>query len=104
MTKFNSKIIVARDGTQVHFVGRARSKPFTDEEVAEYLEEHGLSVREFETPENWEPANTKVFLSDLRFGLDFCANKYGISVPALEAYIRRAAPHVNLRIYGEKDG
>jgi hypothetical protein len=107
MSKFNAVVLKAQDGTQVHFVTRGKSKKPTMDEVIDYMNENNIILANLESEikeEAWKPSNGRVFLSDLRFGLEFCSNKYGVSKSSIEKYITDNAPHINVEYYNRKDG
>lgn len=103
MSKFNSVILKAKDGTQVHFVTRGKAKAPTNEEVSEYFAEHNLAPVDEEKLaddiKNWKPASDKMLLLDLRQGLVWCSNKYGVSESVIQSYIERTVPHLNQTYY-----
>ena len=103
MAKFNAVVIKAIDGTEIHFVTRGRSKEPTMDEILEYATEAGINISERSDEQDWDPPNPKMFLADLRSGLAFCTQKYGITQHTLENYIREKAPHINLSSW-RKDG
>ncbi len=107
MSKFNATRLITLDGTQIHFVTRGRSKLPTQDEIEEYCKEQKLLLKsDFEdTEKDWEPPNKRVFLGDLRSGLVFCSNKYGVTEDTIERYVREMAPHINMGIYkGDANG
>ena len=106
MSKFNAVVLTAADGTLVHFVTRARAKAPTMDEILEYLNENDIHLVDLEKEKDWEPPNQRVFLTDLRSGLLFCSNKYGVTEATIEKYVRHMAPHINMNIYSrsKKDG
>ena len=99
MSKFNAKIFTTKDGIQVHFITRTRGKLISEEEMMEYAIEAGLVVTKPEEEKDWKPASPKMFLIDLRSGLAFCSNKYGVSESTIERYIKEMAPHINTSFY-----
>lgn len=110
MSKFNAVVLTAADGTQVHFVTRGRAKPPEMDEIMAYFEENNITLADLEAEakaaEDWRPPNERVFLTDLRSGLLFCSNKYGVDETTIETYVRNMAPHINLNVYsrGNKNG
>jgi len=99
MAKFKALKFTTTDGTQVHFVTRAKAKPILMAEIVEYLTENKLYLIDLDREKDWEPPNKKVFLTDLRSGLVFCSQKYGVSETVIESYVRNIAPHLNTNFY-----
>lgn len=107
MAKFNTVVMTTKDGTEVRFVTRGRAKAISKEEMQEYCVANGLAVSFTDEEEaDWAPANKKVFLIDLKFGLEFCSSKYGVSHDTILNHVRAIAPHLNTNVYigGQKDG
>jgi len=102
MSKFNSKVFTTRDGIEVHFITRKRGKPVSEEEMMEYIREAGLVMAPVGEDKNWKPASNKLFLTELRSGLAWCANKYGVSELTIESFVRDRLPHINTSYYRSK--
>lgn len=106
MAKFNAVVIKAHDGTEIHFVTRGKAKSPTMDEIADYCAENNIIIVDFgekkELIKNWAPPNSKVFLIDLRYGMEFCAQKYGVTEGTLQHYVKNKIPHINLDVYGKK--
>lgn len=94
MSKFKSKITTTKDGIQIHFITRKNGKLISEEEMMEYAQEAGLTMPGVDTEEDWAPPNERMFLSDLRSGILFCSNKYGVAEEIIERYVRTKAPHI----------
>jgi len=94
MSKFNAIVLTATDGTQVHFVTQGRAKLPTMDKIVEYFNENDIYLVDLEKEKDWIPPNERVFLTDLRSGLVFCSNKYGVAEETIESYVRRMAPHI----------
>ena len=96
MTKFNVRVEKLDNGTEVHLLTRGNSKPITDKEFQQYKE----SLQKNKPVEEWTPVcGNKVFLTDLRLGLEHCSGKYGVSEETIQAYITKKIPHINPNIY-----
>ena len=98
MAKFNTVVMTTRSGTEVRFITRGRAKAMSQEEIQEYCIDNGLTMA-FTDKEDWAPSNNKIFLIDLKFGLEFCSNKYGVSEDTILSYVRNVAPHMNTSVY-----
>jgi len=85
-----------------HFVTRGRSKPFTDDEVNQFLDEMlGLEAEEDSTFTVSGPLR-RIFAQDLKLGLEHCSLKYGASQTAIMKEAKRLFPQQNLeRIVGQ---
>ncbi len=94
---YNSIILKTSDNKEIHFVTRGKAKKPTLDEALEYAKSAGLNIRDRDDEKDWGPPNPKIFLSDLRSGIEFCSNKYGVSDDTIENYIKQKAPHINLR-------
>ena len=103
--KYNTKE-VTHNGQRVVFVTRGRAKPFTTEEAEEFLgtklerlEENIDRIAEVQKL-GWtgvpDDRQRKVmFLKDMKFGIEYCINKYGATKEELIAEAQRIAPHFN---------
>ncbi len=95
MAKYNyiKKTILDKE---VLFVTRGRSKPFTEEEIADFVAEHTLWDISKEKEGTFEIPNVKMFSVDLRAGLAFCAAKYGTTTDAVKEKAAEIFPHLSL--------
>lgn len=93
------------DGKQLIFVTRGNTKPFTEKEALDFINNHcdWDFIEEGQKCLGFEPTNTKVFTDDLKQGIDFCVSKYGVSKNSIESYIRAKMNHINPKIYEEKE-
>ncbi len=96
---YNSIILTTSDDKEIHFVTRGNAKKPTLKEALEYAKSAGLSIRDRDDVKDWGPPNPRIFLSDLRSGIVFCSNKYGVSADTIESYIKQRAPHLNLKAW-----
>lgn len=119
----------AKDGRIFVFVTRGKSAPFSSEEIAHFLSDtqvapekskaqvvaeelsakllangqyEGVTPRPlFAVPKERE----KLFLADLRCGIEFCTKKYGASEKDILNEARRVFPSLNLeKLWEKKDG
>ena len=106
MTKFNSIVVKGLDGSQIHFVTRGRSKPPTMSEVEENCKDNDIWLaKDIAVQLDWAPiCGNKIFLADLRQGLQYCSGKYGVSEETIQGYIKKKMPHTNPNIYRGRDG
>ena len=125
MTKYRTTQYVHGDGTKYVFVTRDKSEPVTNEEIIEYIKReqpqktttirastlpHGqfdgvpaTSIATLVAPLNITgKEREKIFLADLKRGIPFCEQKYGVKEPALIAEAHRIYPSLNLRKLWEK--
>ncbi len=90
----NNKIVVRDDKTYV-FVTRGRSKPFSDNEIADYFgEEPVAKENEWRIPDTRE--RLKMFMNDLKKGVKFTAEKYVRPETDIVREARRLVPHFRL--------
>lgn len=93
-------ITVAKDGAIFVFVTRGRSKPFSIEEMEDFIDnkyERPTHMPD-ETNETFEPTNLNIFLQDLKLGFPFCSRKYGVSEAVIRTTAAKVLPHMNLDV------
>lgn len=93
----NAKEIKVKGITYV-FVTRDDEKPITQKEIqeflyGEYLLEEEQEVKQF-IPD--DKTRKRLFLKDLKLGVDFCVKKYGVTRAEVIAEAKRIAPHVKV--------
>ena len=103
--QIKSKIVIYEGATYI-FV--SRTKPFTPEEMLDYLEGKQQEVAEVLTLNKAPVPMPKfhitnemrqIFTSDLRFGLDFCMKKYGVGKQAILSEAGRLNPSMDLSVF-----
>ena len=82
----------------ITYVFVSRGEPVTKEEMDEFFSEEyllgdGSEVKQF-IPDDRN--RVRLFLKDLKIGLDFCSQKYGVSHEAIVAEAKRIAPHLKV--------
>ncbi len=119
MMKYN-ELKINWGGKEFLFVTRDGANPFTRQEALEHLNKRsrGMEVEILigkieasegvttiaPTPEpialNWQISENKtsrrIFLQDLRSGLDFCVQKYNVDADRIIKEAKRIAPHLNV--------
>jgi len=87
------------DGVKFVFVTRRRANKFSELEIQEYLVE--ATGKSPEVPEvapevfGIKDEQRSMFMKDLRFGLKFCCDKYGVTEDEIVDEAKRIAPHMN---------
>jgi hypothetical protein len=124
MTKYRTTMYKAEDGTSFVFVTRGKSEPFTNQEIQDFLARNRIT-RPIEAVDERlkqlmddkptvieEPTNTwrlsnglgKVFLADLKCGLEFCKSKYAVTDADIISEANRLFPSLNLEKLWETNG
>jgi len=85
---------IERDGKTYVFITRGRSSPFSDDEIEKYLSKENSDNCQF-VPDTRE--RKIMFIKDLSMGLEFCAQKYNVTIEDVVAEANRVAPHMNVR-------
>jgi len=80
VSKFKSTMLIALDGTEIHFVVRGKSKAPTLDEIQEYCKEKKIQLA-----------------SDLE------DEDCGVPKSTIENYIKNSAPHLKTNFYREVD-
>lgn len=103
MPKIKYNIVnFTKDNKEYRFVTRGRSKPFTPDEISQFLE----SETEAPTSEEFTVSGTlrRIFAQDLRSGLNFCSMKYGVPEASIMKEATRLFPSQNIdRIIGKEE-